>query len=170
MVETRAPRYDQLLFKFLKNAAGSRDMNVDGSSTPVPFYYEVPAGRNAEVSRVNFTVVDGAMGYGEFGGLGAALTNGLKVEIHNSSGVTLFDFLDGFTVKVNEDFDGLAGIDTVIHPVAGDDSMPVRWTISRAIPRAHGLVLDAGQRIAITVQDDLSNLTKFRAMIQGRYW
>ncbi len=110
------------------------------------------------------------MGYGEFAGLGSALTNGLKVELQDADSNVLFDFMNGYTIKTNEDFDALAGVDTVVEPSAGDDSMPVRWTIARAIPRSHGLVVDAGHKIVVTVQDNLTNITKFRAMLQGRYW
>lgn len=162
-----SPRYNELVFKYLRNAGGSLDMNA---ATPAAFFWQVPAGRVAEIIRVNFSIVDGAAGYGEFAGLGAALTNGLKIEIQDAASNVLFDFLDGQTIKTNEQFGNLAGIDGVVQPSAGDDFIPIRWTIARAIPYSAGLVLDGGQKIVVTTQDALNNITFFRTMVQGRYY
>ena len=165
-----APRASELIFKFLRNAASSIDMNVDGSSTSVEFYWQVPTGRAVEIMRITIVMIDAAMGYTEFGGFASVLTNGLKVEVKDANNTTLIDFFDGETIKSNEDFDTLSGGNSIIHPAAGDDALDVRWMISRAIPGTRGLTMDSGDKISVTVQDDLTGLVKFHWLVQGRYW
>lgn len=154
-------RADDFIFKWLKNGS-TVDMNVDASST-ITYQYTVPASKTVYLQRVNVSLVDGSMTYGKFGGL-TALTNGIKVEVLDSAGGTLVDFFDGETIKANEDFAPLAGVDAIAEPAAGDDFMPVRWTISKA---GDSLRLIEGDVIRFTLQDDLSDLSYFRAMIQG---
>jgi len=156
---------DNFCYVFLTNSSGGVNMNIDGS-TPVAFTYTVPAGKKLELSRFNIAMVDGGMGYGEFGGLGATLTNGLSLTVINGSGLEILDFTDGKNLKANEDFCNLAGVDAIAQPVAGDDFFAVRFTVGKAGAR---MILKSGYQIQSVVADDLSNLTKFRIMIQGIY-
>jgi len=63
------------------NPTTNKDMTVDGSSTPVVFDHR-PTGNEAfAVNYVTiFIVHDGAFLPGEFGSLGAALTNGIEIK------------------------------------------------------------------------------------------
>ena len=160
------PHISKLIFKRL-SAGGSADMAVDGSSTAVKFKWTSPVGKAAEIMRINFVIVDGGIGYGEFGGLGSALTNGLLVQVFDVNDNELVDFLDGNPIKTNEQFGYLAGADAISLPAAGDDSFHVRWTLSKAANQS--IALDAGDYIQVTVRDNLSALSDFGAMIQGFY-
>ena len=151
----------KFVFEYLKNGTVS-DANVDASASAQNFDYTATS--RFTLQRLNFVMVDGGAGYGEFGGLGAALTNGLKFQVLSGSTV-LEDFgTDDVPIKTNEDFGALAGVDNIIHPAAGDDSHPVRWTIAKA---GKPMLIEKDQIIRMIVNDDLSDLSKFRVMIQG---
>lgn len=152
----------KFVYEFLKNGA-SADLNIDGS-TPVNFTYTVPASKTLILARFNFALVDGSMTYGKFGGL-TALTNGLKLEILDTDGSTqLLDFTGGLNIKTNEDFACLAGVDAIAEPAAGDDFMPIRFTVNKA---GAPMLVHEGQVIRLVVQDNLSALSHFRCMVQG---
>jgi hypothetical protein len=162
---TKNPEYEDLIFSWLKNGS-----DVDMATTAKAWSWQCAQGRAAEIMRVNIYITDAAMGYGEFGGLGSALTNGIKVQLKDSGGTELFDFLDGQTIKTNEQWAALSGVDAsaIIELGAGDDYQPIRWTIGKAFS-GEALAMGSLQQFVITTQDNLSNLSAMRAMIQGRY-
>lgn len=62
--------------------SSSKEMNVDGSGTPVIFSHDIPEGEKWFLECVTFFIIDpGTMAYNVFGGLGAALTNGIDIRI-----------------------------------------------------------------------------------------
>jgi hypothetical protein len=133
-----------------------------------PSVYELvpPLGYFSHISRVCFLIQDTNCNIGKFGGL-AALTNGLKVESYNDQGVLDVDFLDGETIKTNEEFDLLSGADVIgIDNTKAVDAVPVRWTVEKGTSGAPLLLLP-GSILRVTIQDDLSGITNFRAMTQG---
>lgn len=147
------------------NSGASIEMNVDGSSTPVHFDYQAPATTNIRVYRCNITIVDGSVSPTKFGGA-TALTNGLLVQCVTDGEALLCDFLNGQSIKRNVDWVWLAGNDNPIAAAAGDDVIEIRWTIERGLGAP--LALESGDRLRFTVQDDLTVLTEFRIMVQGR--
>jgi hypothetical protein len=157
------------LFKYLRNSSDSADMTVNGSSVPVAFEYTVPSGKTAEIYRLNFQITDGGIGWGEFAGLGTALGNGLKIEVIGTDDAVIIDFLNGETITVNENFNALAGVDAVSSVAAGDDHMPIRWTVARA-NGGDPLQLEEGQTFRITVQDNLTEVAFFECMVQGKIY
>lgn len=151
-------------FKFFRNTADdSISMAVNGSVTAVPFRITATNG-SIEVTRVNVTLIDGAIRYGQYGGLGAALTNGITVRAHDVDDTVLCDYLDGETIKANEDWGWLAGADNIVIQAAGDDSFPVRWTIEKSGKKS---LLTEGQYIEIKISDNVAGLTKHTAFAQG---
>lgn len=155
----------QYFFRFFRDSAASNDMAVDGSSTAVPYTVVCPQTGAVELVRINAVIVDGGIKYGEFGGMGAALTNGLEIKAFSVDDTEVFDFLDGETIKTNEDWGALAGVDNVSFPAAGDDSFPVRWTIAKS---GASVQLTPGDYLRVLIQDDLTGLTKFTMMAQGK--
>jgi len=157
----------EALFDFLAYESGTGsgdDMNIDGS-TPGVYSYKAPSGKVVYVSRINFIITDGNIKPDSFGGI-SALANGCLVKHTSSASVTILDFLAGATLKTNSDFAWLAGAD--IQPVSGTsvDSLPVRWTLDKAFA-GRAFKLADQEKIQLTIQDDLTGLTSFRAMIQG---
>lgn len=152
---------NEFYFKLFKNSSSSAEMAIDGGDT---FTVTGVESGSVEIQRINFLVVDGAMKYGVFGGLAAALTNGVEIKAYDENDSVLIDFTDGGNIKANEDFCLLAGVDAIAEPTAGDDFMPIRWTVAKA---GEPLVLRSGDYIQIKTQDDMAAVTTFRAMAQG---
>ncbi len=162
-------RPTDLFFKNFATSTGLTDMRVVGASTNI-FNFEVSpstAKFQAAIRRVNIVLVDGNLRYDKFGGLVAALTNGLKFRVLDSSSNVLIDFLDGGTIKTNADFGLLAGIDNIVEPAAGDDAIPIRWTIGKS---GAEVILQQGDRLQIQVTDGTTLLTAFKAQAQGYYY
>jgi len=153
-------------FQFLRDEANSRDMNADGS-TPIEFFVEnnETDGRTLVIERVCGKIRDASIRLNRFAGI-AALTNGLKIEQHSADGVVLFDFLDGETIKALDDFAPLAGVDAPSVAGTGDDTWMLRWTIAKC---GTPLTLQAGEKLVVTVQDDLTDLTEFYLEVQGAW-
>lgn len=155
------------IYKFLKNTAGSADMNVNATSTAQQiFWYGPSTGANTCVNRLLIMVLDANIEPTTFGGV-ASLASGVIITAHDTNGTQLLDFSDGKPIANNSQWTYLAGTDAPVLDSGagpGTDRVAVRWTIGRA---GSSLNLRAGQSIRFTIQDDLSTLVEFRAMVQG---
>ena len=164
----RTDPQDHVYSHLTRLSDGVTEMNVDGSGTAQNFDYKVPAGtvyKRFLFSRLNIGIVDGGIGWGEFAGLGALLTNGLLLQILDDQSVVLQDF--GTTadpIKANENFIDLAGADAIAVPAAGDDAFPVRFSIFKS---GNMMTLLPNYSVRLVVQDDLTDLSHFHAMVQG---
>lgn len=158
---------EEMLFVHLKNGS-SRDLRVDGSSTPVDFTYVVPTGKEAIIARCILKMQDVSIKLHEFLGTGASLTNGILVTAHDSDDSTLVDFLDGDPIKNTIDFANLAAVDLPLVTASGQDpdSVPVRWSLFKT---GYYLKLTAGQYLRVRIQDNLSSgIGLFEWHVQGR--
>lgn len=161
------------IYQYLQRTSGpagtnAYDMNTNsgtGSPAPSVFEYQVPANRTFKLVRINFIIVDGSINPGDFGGISGALTNGCLFQIIDDDGSTeALDFTGGVPIATNADFGPLAGVDIPISELVGDDQLPIRFTIAKA---GAMMRLTAGQRVRWTNRDNVSAITKFRAMVQG---
>lgn len=150
------------LYAYLKNGS-SIEMNVDGT-TPVEFTFTPTA--SCKIQRVNFVIVDGTIKYGQFLGIASALTNGLLIEHRTKADATITNYTADAPIKTTEDFGALSGVDAAVSLGVGDDSFPVRWTLANA---GSPLFMEAGEDFCVTVRDNISALSKFRAQVQGFY-
>lgn len=162
-------------FQMFETSSGNSEMAIVGTtgsfrSTAPGIYFVTPstakAPKGVDVARVNIKMVDGSIRWDKFAGLAGALTNGVKIEHISTGGATLFDFTDGHKIKINADFTLLAGVDSLIEPAAGDDALPIRWTLAKAGKPFH---LNQGQSLRITIEDATSTITSLEAMCQGVY-
>lgn len=162
----------RFVYKLLMRTSGPQsasgedyDMDTDSDQTVSVFEYQVPASYTFKLWRVNFEIVGTGMRMLYFGNTTGPLTNGCLFQIMDSDGATeLLDFTNGLTIASNADFALLAGVDSIIQPAAGEDIMPVRFTVAKA---GAPMLLTAGQRIRWTVRDDISSNAVFRTMVQG---
>lgn len=168
----RQPEAADMIFQRLRaEPAPGTETNlyrIDGSSTPVKMSFIVAPSRRAILTRVIFDIFDNSITMAKFGGL-PALGAGLKVEALDVDDSVLQDFLDGETIKTNHTFALLVGPDLPAMTSAGNDHLPVRWTITRS---GSGLLLEVGQSLTVTVQDDLTRAAagdSFQIMAQGHY-
>ncbi len=159
---------EDFVYTYLVDPAGSVDMNIDGSVAAVNFDYVVPAGtiyKNFMFARINIVMVDTAIRWGQFGGLGGALNNGLLFQAIDNVGVIQQNFGgDQHAITTNEDFAALAGVDSIIAPAAGSDALPIRFSVFKA---GNKMTLFPNWRIRVVVQDNLTGLAHFHMMVQG---
>ncbi|MDB4306312.1 hypothetical protein N9980_01980 [bacterium] len=157
---------DKFLEKFLANAS-SIDMNVDGSVTPVNFTYTVPANDEAFISRCNIYIQDASPSPILFGGI-AALTNGLLIEVLDSGLSVIKTFNAQKPTQDNSDFVSLAGVDVRYQSGAGaGDDVAIRWTFANH-SGGDTLQLRQNETFRVRVRDNLTALTAFRWVLQGR--
>ncbi len=162
------PRPEDMVYRHLtRTSDGTIDMNIDGSAG-INFDYQVPLGtvyKQFQLSRVNITIVDTGMRNDRFGGLAAALVNGVLFQILDDGGAVTQHFdTDRSPVTVNSAFACLAGIDAIIEPAAGPDMIPVRWSLLKAGRKIQML---PGEIFRTRIQDNLAALDVFRICIQG---
>jgi hypothetical protein len=146
----------------------SRELNVDGSSTPVVFDIRGPATANGtqmiDITRVIITMFTGtAPTFGTFGDI-SALTNG--VVLRRNNGVTE----NIWNVKTNGDFASLAYDFTIYTALGvGQDGFACRQTFSGQDKHGVAIRLGSGDMLDFIVQDDLTDLDQFRIIAQGHY-
>lgn len=159
---------ENLLYKHLRNIAGSRELNVNGDGAAVVFGYTAPGNTHVAVERLLLKMTDAAMTMAKFGGL-AALSTGLAVCVTDPAGTVVLDFTDGHNVRLNDDWHSLGGTDvvTIDKPGSGDDFLAVRWTLAKC---GTPLWLPPGYTFQLVVNDDLTEISSFHAFIQGNIY
>jgi len=153
-------------YKHLRNPLNnSADANVDGSVTPVKFEY-TSENRYSFIYRLIVYVEDAGIRAALYGGI-SALTNGIKVEVIEADGTTVkLDLLDSDTVNSNGEWASVC-YDVAFHTFpSGHDAMAVRWTFPRA---GSPLILGPGEIFRVTIQDNLTALTKQHFFVEGQY-
>lgn len=141
--------------------SGSSDMTVDGSTTPVEFSLTPPSGKKWFISRVIISMEDTNMSWKKFGSL-TPLTNGVSASFLLDS--VSHDLLDGATFKENASFtkycyDAEINTDTT-------DILRARWTFSKSGTFIE-LRNNTSDKIAVTINDDLTSLDSFQIIMQG---
>ncbi len=110
-------------------------------------------------------VLVGTVNPDDFGAL-PLLTNGVLVTLRDENGNLLRDLCAGVPIARNEDWSALAGTDVKSRSgMSANDSLIIHWNFDDAF-NAH-VDLKPRQCLQIKVQDDLSSMTLFRAVIQG---
>lgn len=149
--------------RHMRDAAGSEDMAVNGSVTPVEFTLEPRAGEKALIlSQAVITIVDtGNFDSGSYGN-NVILTNGILVELVSDTGVVLVDLLDGDPVKTNPEWAQNTGNLTLYTFGSGDNVATIVWNAP-----GNQIILDANTILRVTIQDDLTGLSKHQIHCQG---
>jgi len=142
----------------------SRDMNVDGSSTPVTFHVK-PTGVDWDVTEIAFGLQDSTtMDDGKFGGIAAAsVPNGMVVRKKD----TIYHNLGN--IKTNGDFAIRGHRDYADKPPAGTGhAMDAGLTFGRG---PGGIVVRLnhadGDELEIMIQDDYTLLDVFHGLVLG---
>ena len=155
----------QHVYELVEDSGATVSMAVDGSVVPVNYEYEVPNNQDVIINRINFLIIDAGIVPTDFGGINGGVTNGIIIQAIDADGSTiLISFINGMSIKSNAEFHLLAGTDVFRDSGPGEDILDVSWVLSET---GRGLFLTAGQRLRIIIQDDLTGLTDFRAMVQG---
>ena len=140
--------------------SGTKDM----ATTADEYYFTMPSAGYIHRMLVSYEDEGGGV-VGEYGNLGAALTNGILVRVIADDGTTVLqDLLDGIPIKTNGQWARVCYDHQVLNYGAGTDLWCTRWTFDKT---GRPLFLQAGQRISMEIQDDLTNLSSHFAMVQG---
>lgn len=153
-------------------SSGSKDMAVDGSVTPVKFWFEAQSSdisQNPVIVRLIPYVRDNAaLDPADFGGIGGGLTNGVKFYVTDENDVQIVDLLDGLPIKTNAEWSRVMYDVRIDRVGVGDDCLSGRWTFAKFMT-GNGLHLSNGEKLVCEVQDDLSSLVDFSVTIEGHW-
>lgn len=147
-------------------ACFSRDLAVDGSSTPQIFSVQVGTGANQSIDITRFMVsmyTDSAVDLGSFGDL-ASLTNGLVLRRVNGKVNNIWNIKNnGELANITFDYD--------TYTASGQGQDGCKFRNSYAGQDKHGVAirLDPGDSLQLIVQDDISGLDQFRVIAEGHY-
>lgn len=144
------------------------DMNIDASGTQSVFKVSpvgLEAGIQWDITKIRMIIEDvSAMDSSTFGGISGGLTNGIYGRIVNGSTYNFGnvkkngDFSDrGFTNIYDEKAPSGVHSLTSSKQYAGQSEMGVTIRLSR----------DTNDEFQVILRDDLTDLTKFRIMVQG---
>src|SRR3990172_8022826 len=160
------------LVKFLYKSddAAIKNMNVDGSVTPVKFIIQPPVDEDYELVAMRLTLADTGMAYSSFGGI-AALTNGLLIRIIGdfpAPDTVLIDILDGIPVKDNAQLSSHL-IDRGVAEITGGTLDLFTGSVRFADDINTNLILEGAtnQRLEVLVQDNLTGLVYFYIKVLG---
>ncbi len=151
-----------------QSASGEdKDLNTNSESEDSIFAYS-----NSEkvslIARVNIAIMGGTIRNDRFGNLSESLTSGCLFRVVDDNGGMMLDFLGGSPIMQGADFAALAGVDSILSAAAGDDLLPIRFSVFKA-SKDKALRLKRGFRIEWVNRDDLSSLSLFKIMIQGEF-
>ena len=138
-------------------AAGpSIEANVDGSVTPVTFDLAPADPDIYRIERLRLTIVaTTAVGLSGFGNL-AVLGQGLLLQVLNTDNVEIFDVLAGVPIQSGFDLHELGTVETV---ALGTEHMLIAEIVLASPIR---LEAGFGEKLRLTVRDNLSTLTRVR--------
>lgn len=152
------------IFEFLRNA-GSKNANVNGSVTPVTFEYEAPHD-GVSLTRLIIYIQDDVGFFAQtYGGI-AQLANGILLQQVDSENNVIVDFLDGDPIQTNHGWaQRCYDYRYDAAQIFGDKSASIRWTWAAT---GGPIVLKTGDKIRVTIQDNLTTLSEHTFTVQGR--
>lgn len=157
------------------NGTGSNSMVVNGATTPVDVY--VPASQVGDIFITTLSIVisDNLVSLNQFGGL-AALANGCQLFYETARGRFYFPL----RFKTNADMIRLSNLipgtgskndafQLAKAGVAGDDGYIINIDASKFSPLEFGLRLRRASKdkLGIRINDNLTGLTEFNALVTG---
>lgn len=146
--------------KQLVDGASSPDMNVDGSSTPVSFTAVPSTSKIFYVSRLIIYMEDASMNHSKFAGISGGITNGIDIKATE----------DGVERTLQGSITRNGGFYNIAHDIdiasASTDVFTMRWSFHRSGTWIR-LKDSTSDNIKIVVNDDLTSVDVFKAVVQG---
>jgi hypothetical protein len=161
--------------EFMSNSAGATDMLVDGSTTPQVFSINARQDYDIWVRSVSFTISDAGATLSKFGNL-TALTTGcaLAWESNALGHVTIGDGLkSNFDFVQMADFNPSFGDGTAAfragNAVGTSEAFVPTLDFSKSFGFKWGIPLIKGtqDRIIFTINDNVSTIDRFDAVVKG---
>lgn len=159
-----------LLYEYLDTVGdGSGTKNANGNyGAPTLFRIAPPPGVVYRIARMIVSIEDtSGMVADEYGNLGAALSNGVVMRVHDGS-KTIIDLTAGLPVKTNAQWGSVCyDVDLKSWGVTpSDDLLIVRWTFTRA-GKFITLDGDNNEELQVMLNDNLSGLIAHYFFVQG---
>lgn len=159
-------RADKHIYRYVDtngNGTGTKSAVGNYAIAAEEFYFE--ASFDTLVYRMIIGISDTAgMQAQEYGNLGAALTNGVEVEVRDSDDTVLLDLLDGLPVKTNAEW-GRVNFDVSLKTWgAGNELITSRWTFEKA---GQPLWLKPGDKFVVRLNDDMTGLLSHTFFLNG---
>ena len=138
--------------------AGSYDANVDGSSTPVVFEVLVADGEIVHLDSISFMIFDtGSISPEKYGAV-ATLANGVTATAYVAALDVTVDILAGRAMHNIADWASVAFNHVYSPGGPGTEYVAFNWEVYPKGAHARQAAFVAGDRIMITVNDDLTGL------------
>lgn len=154
-------RIDQLL-----DTTGDGSGTTEQAAAAAEYFYKPGPGVVAVLQRLLIGMQSSfRMDPDEYGDQ-AALTNGIKVTIKDSSGTVIHDFTPN-PITVTWHWGLLAGSDITPSAFqAGADAILIRWTFTKA---GYQVTIDGdkGEYLSVNIRDTLAGLTSHLMQVQG---
>lgn len=142
----------------------------DGTGThtmenPFRFYIEAQAGQILRIARLLVHIEDGfGWSAANYGNLGSALTTGITLHTEDANGSQVLNLTNDDPVKSNADWGKFCYDVAYVNFGAGNDFLQARWTFAKSgVP----VRLIEGERLVITVNDDMAGLAAHNFVVQG---
>jgi len=154
-------------FQFLStNGDGTGNMNAIGnySVTPGIFYAMAPANETLVITHLSIVIgVSGAINMLNFGGIAGGLTNGI-VWTYKKNGV-IYNAFGDFVFKQNVDFEAVSNVSITTYG-GGNQALLCEFKFPQNFTES--VKLSGTDYISLTMQDDLSTLSKHYIAAKGR--
>ncbi len=159
---------DKLIFRYLDtNGDGTGTKNANGDYSGAADEFFITADSPCEIHRMVIEIEDtSGFAAAEYGNLGTNLTNGVKVSVDDHLGNELVDLVDGLNVTTNAEWARLCYDADLKTWGAGNEFLMVRWTFARS---GQPITLTDGDKLIVTLNDNLSGLVSHYFMVQGYY-
>jgi hypothetical protein len=163
---------NKIISRFLDTAgdgSGTKNANGNYASAAEEFLITPDSGEQWWITRMIVSITDTAgMLQNEYGNLGAALTNGIAVDVQDDSGV-LYSLTDeDVPVKTNAQW-GAYCFDVALFSWGTsptNEELVVRWTFAKS-GKPVQLRSWQGEKLVVTLNDDLTGLLTHRFLVQG---
>jgi hypothetical protein len=148
-------------------ATASINANGNYSTASVIFSINPPAGSIYKITRIIYTIKDGAGIQTETYGALAALTNGVEVYVSHNGAIEYYLTDENNPVKTNSQWSALC-YDQEYRTLGGGDALVQgRWTLSKIAPGGVTLNGDDSDFLAVGLSDTLTGLVAHNFLVQG---
>ena len=149
------------------DGTGTKNANGNYAGAVEEFYIEAQAGESLTLTSMLVAIEDTGGGtVQEYGNIGSALTNGIAVTVENEHGTVLMDLTDAVPVTTNAHWAQLCYDVNWLDKGSGNDMIAVRWTFAKS---GQPIKLEEGQRLIVSVNDNLTGLVSHYFLVQGTY-
>lgn len=157
------------IYRYLDtNGDGTGTTNaITNYTTETEFFIAPGTAYTYGLYRMLVTIEDASGGSAdEYGNIGSALTNGIKLSVIDSSDNELLDLTAGAPIKTNAEWgSNCYDVDQKTWGT-GNELFVVRWTFTR--DAEDPLIIKPGNRFAAVLNDDFSGLVAHKFLVRGK--